>query len=93
MSLTIKQLREYFNSCPDDMIIQNQFGDDIVHYVNSVTEDKQNLLVLSSQLPIGDCNICGNRAYNSDIEDYQAICPTCQINLYEFEITRIDIKQ
>lgn len=88
MSLTVKDLKEYLNMCPDDMIIQNQFGQDIVHYVNSVTEDNKNLLVLSTRKPIGECDKCGNKVYDSDLKDYEAICPTCDENLYQFEYTK-----
>jgi predicted Zn-ribbon and HTH transcriptional regulator len=80
----IKLLSEY----PKDMIITNQANQPFIHIINRQGE----ALTLSTEKPIGYCRKCGDYAYeelNREL-DYPGQCPTCDENLYNFEINSLE---
>ena len=88
--LTVKFLKEYLAICPDDMIIQNQKGEDIIHLCNiSNPNAEHEVLIISSEHPLGFCTKCEDRCYpENELKDYYSYCPTCDENLYEFEVEK-----
>lgn len=80
----IKKLQVY----PKDMQIVDSTGKNFVHIVNN----QNNVVILSVEKPQGECNNCGDYVYTETNKyiDYPYICPTCNENKYEFEITKIN---
>lgn len=78
----ISLLKEY----PKDMIITDEENRNFIHIVNR----QGNCITLSTQKPIGHCPHCGDYVYKTIVEDYTGVCPTCDENMYGFEITELD---
>jgi len=81
MALTVKQLKEFLASAPDDAIVHTEQNLDIVHVVVGDS------VLLSTKKPIGTCNRTGEYVYPSKIEGYSAFSPALDEDLYKFEWT------
>lgn len=82
--LTAGKLIEMLSVYPNDMLVTNQENLPFIHIVNR----SNNCITLSTEKPIGFCIKCGDYAYQElrrDV-DYPGQCPTCDENLYSFEI-------
>lgn len=85
--LTVKDLKEFLEDYPEDMRVISESGKDFVHIINNQNSD----LLLSTSKPIGNCKKCGDYAYDEihqGLEDYNGYCPTCDENLFGFEIIK-----
>lgn len=83
--MTIKELKEKLSIYNENMIITDQHNQNFIHIVNR----QGNTITLSTEYPQGYCGKCGDYVYketHKDI-DYPYICPTCDENMFEFEIT------
>ena len=84
MSLTVKQLKDMIKYCPDDMEVTSEQNSDFVHISN--TADR---LIISTTLPIGNCNRSGELVFPSVIDGYTAFSPELDEDLAEWEFTPI----
>jgi hypothetical protein len=82
MSLTVGKLKELLATYPDDMVVVTHEAQDIVH----LASQGDNLLVISPFKPMGYCKRSGEYAYPTYVEDYFAVCPATNENLYRFEV-------
>jgi acetyl-CoA carboxylase beta subunit len=83
MSLTVKQLKNRLNRCPEDMIIVDHENRDFVHIINM--DGTPQRLKLSAFPKIGECKKCGGTVHETEVENYSAVCTQCDENLYNFE--------
>ena len=79
MSLTVKKLKSILQSMNDDTVITNEQNQDIV---NIVADD---ILILSTNKPIGLCNRTGTNVYPSIVDGYTAFCPELDEDLNDAE--------
>ena len=82
--LTKKQLIEFIKHSPEDTPIRVYGCGEIVH----ILQDGD--IFLSAVKPSGYCLRCGNYVYpeiDSAI-DYPYYCPTCDENMYSFEVKK-----
>ena len=86
--LTVKELKRFLNNCPDDMVVQTEQNDEIVHMVNM----NDNTLILSKNKPIGYCKRSGYYVYPTDNQgceecgnSYVAFSPALDEDLFSFE--------
>jgi len=79
---TVGKLIELLSAYPNTMLITNEQNLPFIHMVNR----QEDVITLSTKQPIGHCRKCGDYAYEEDVLDYTGVCPTCDENLYDFEI-------
>jgi len=84
MSLTVKQLKEYLKSAPDDGIVTNEYNQDFIHIISNGN------LVLSTQKPIAICNRSGGYIYPSDVTEYFGYSIDLDENVYLHETTPLN---
>jgi len=87
-SNSVEELIELLKVYPKNMIVTNEENQSFIHIVNR----QHNCVTLATTKPIGYCNKCGDYAYQTTVSDYTGVCPTCDENLYQFEITKLDVK-
>jgi len=83
MPNTVKTLIELLQNYPSTMEVTNEQNLSFIHIVNR----QGNNVTLSTKQPIGHCHSCSDYVYKEDVLDYVGVCPTCDENLYSFEIT------
>jgi len=84
MALTVKQLKEFLASAPDDAIVHTEQNLDIVHVVVGDS------VLLSTQKPIGTCDRTGEYVYPTTTQGYSAFSPALDEDLYYFEWTLLN---
>jgi hypothetical protein len=82
---TVKEMIELLKVYPETMEVTNEQNLPFIHVVNRQGES----VTLSTKQPIGHCCKCGDYAYKEDVLDYTGVCPSCDENLYDFEITSL----
>lgn len=88
--IDIGQLREMIAVYPSNMRVTDEQGNDIVHIVNQLGEDR---VILSKNKPIGTCNRCGGYVYPTDTVseyEYPGYCPGHDEDLFEMEFTPLE---
>jgi hypothetical protein len=90
--ITVEKLIEILQGYPKgfEVIFNDNRG--VVHIINC-NDDK---VLLSPTKPIGYCTKCGSYCYeetNQGLEDYIGFCPSCDENLFEFEIDPLGEKE
>lgn len=85
---TVEKLIELLSKYPKDFIITDEQNQPFIHIVNR----QDDVITLSTKKPIGNCNKCGDYAYKEDVLDYFGVCPSCDENLYDFEISELSNK-
>ena len=86
--MNIAKLKEILSRYPDDMEIRDEQNENFIHSVNI-----DDVLVISTQRPIGYCNRSGEYVYPSRIGGYTAFSPSLDEDLYTSEWTPLDKKQ
>ena len=86
MTTTIGELIELLSEYPKDMPITNEQNQDFVHIVNT----KDDIVILSTNKPIGYCNRSGGYVYPSQVEGYSAFSPELDEALYDIEWTPLN---
>lgn len=83
---SVGRLIELLSEYPKDMEITNEENCYFIHIVNR-QDDK---ITLSTKQPIGHCQICGDYVYKTIVRGYEGVCPSCDANLFSFEITPLE---
>jgi len=81
----VKKMIELLQVYPMDMEVTNEQNLPFIHIVNRQGDS----VTLSTKKPIGHCCKCGDYAYEEPVLDYTGVCPSCDENLYDFEITEL----
>jgi len=81
----VKKMIELLQAYPDTMEVTDEQNLPFIHIVNRQGDS----VTLSTKKPMGHCCKCGDYAYEERVLDYTGVCPSCDENLYDFEITSL----
>jgi hypothetical protein len=85
--MTVKELIEKLKGYPQDAEVKLVDNSDVNYAVDFI-----DTVVLCEDAPIGTCVKCGSACFEEKdgklSKDYKGFCPTCDENLYSFEINK-----
>lgn len=80
--ITVKQLKDFLEFCPEDWQVRIGRGEQVVHMETVYPGD---VVILSDEIPEKVCARCGNNVFQSGLPGYLWYCPSCDEDLYDIE--------